>query len=177
MNREEALAIYKAGPEVVVKTLCDLHEQIGTLQHIVEAQQLTIARLLKNSSNSSKPPSSDDIIKPKGKKKNGKKRKIGGQPGHPKHERPLFPKELINDSYDYRLATCPICNGTVTFVADKEPRIIQQVELKEVVINIEEHRSYAYWCEDCQKIHYAPFPPEVVREGLFKAQLTFFFFG
>ena len=172
MNRKEALAIYKAGPDAVVKTLLDLHKEIASLQEIVKAQQISIAKLSKNSSNSSKPPSSDDITKPKGKKKDGKKRKIGGQPGHLKHERPLFPKELINDSYDYRLATCPICNGTVRFAADKEPRIIQQVELKEVVINIEEHRSYAYWCENCHNIHYAPFPHEVVREGLFKAQLT-----
>jgi len=171
MNREEALVIYNAGPEVVVKTLCDLHDQIGTLQHIVEAQKITIAKLLKNSSNSSKPPSSDDITKPKGKKKKGEKRNIGGQPGHPKHERLPFPKEVINDFHDHILEFCPICNGEV-IILDDEPQIIQQVDIKEIVTTIEEHRSYPFWCEKCEKIHYAPFPPEVVKEGLFKARIT-----
>lgn len=172
MNRNEALAIYMAGPEVVVFTLCDLHKQIDSLKNTVKAQQITIAKLSKNSSNSSKPPSSDDITKPKCKKKKEKKGKIGGQPGHPKHERPLFPEEAINEFFDYNLPACPICNGSLILLPDIEPHIIQQVELKEVVIKTEEHRSYAYWCDICEKIHYAPFPPEVVKEGLFKARIT-----
>jgi len=55
---------------------------------------------------------------------------------------------------------------------DKEPRIIQQVELKEIIVTKEEHRSYPVWCINCQKIYYMSFPPEVVREGLFKERLT-----
>ncbi|MCP3880112.1 MAG: IS66 family transposase, partial [Sulfitobacter sp.] len=32
--------------------------------------------------------------------------------------------------------------------------------------------AYAYWCEGCGQIHYAEFPPEVIKEGLFKARIT-----
>ena len=164
MKPQQALAIYKAGQDVVVKTLCDMDAKI-------KSQEITIAKLSKNSSNSGKRPSSDDITKSKSKNKDGNKRKIGGQPGHPRHERPLFPEELINDFHDHELDRCPICNGNVIFI-DAEPRIIQQVELKEVIITTEEHRSYPYWCEVCQKIHYASFPPEVVKQGLFKPRIT-----
>ena len=52
------------------------------------------------------------------------------------------------------------------------PKVIQQVEIKEVPILIEEHISYPMWCEACQKVHYGSLPPEVVKEGLLKEQIT-----
>jgi len=126
-----------------------------------------------NSSNSSKRPSSDGITKPKPKKtKKGEGRKIGGQPGHSKHERSLFAEHEINSLHNYVLPTCPDCEGEVNVIVDAEPRIIQQVELIEVPLIKEEHRSYPVWCEKCQKIHYMPFPPEVLKQGLFKERLT-----
>jgi transposase len=73
--------------------------EIISLKRTVRSQEMEIAKLSKNSTNSNKPPSSDDVTKPKGGKgkgKNGKKRKVGGQPGHPRHERPLFEEEAIN---------------------------------------------------------------------------------
>jgi hypothetical protein len=36
----------------------------------------------------------------------------------------------------------------------------------------EEHRSYPIWCERCGKVHYHPFPENVLKEGLFKERLT-----
>ncbi len=171
MKRKEALAIYRAGEEAVVNVLCEMSDKIESLQKRVDELEKIIARLAKNSSNSSKPPSSDDITKPKPKNKNGKKRKIGGQPGHRRNNRTPFSEEEIDNFHDYKLDRCPDCNGPVT-LRDGNPRIIQQVELKEVLITKEEHRSYPVWCENCGKIHYMPFPPEVVREGLFKERLT-----
>ena len=178
LTREEARAIYRAGEEVVVRVLLEMSAKIDEfqkrmeeLQDKVEILEKTIARLTKNSSNSSKPPSSDDITKPKTKNKNGKKRRIGAQPGHPRNERSPFPEEEIDKFHDYKLASCPDCNGEVTLL-DKEPRIIQQVEVNEVIVTKEEHRSYPVWCENCQKIHYMNFPPEVMKEGLFKERLT-----
>jgi hypothetical protein len=169
MNRKDALNIYKSGQDVVVKSLCDMDGEITSLKKTVKSQEITIAKLSKNSSNSSKPPSSD-ITKPKGKKKKGGKRKIGGQPGHTKHERPLFPEEAINIFHDYTLDVCPDCSGNVILL-DLEPRITQQIELQEIVTTKEEHRCYPVWCEKCQKIHYAPLPPDVVKQGLFKARM------
>ena len=39
-------------------------------------------------------------------------------------------------------------------------------------IRIDEHRGLAYCCESCQKVHYAPLPPEVQKGGLFGPELT-----
>lgn len=58
-----------------------------------------IARLEKNSSNSHKPPSSD-IVKPKKCKAGKGKRRIGGQPGHPRHQRPPFGPDQIDRHRD-----------------------------------------------------------------------------
>lgn len=172
MTPDEALALYNAGPKIVSKILCDLSNTVQSQQEQIKVLEAKIAKLSKNSSNSSKPPSSDDITKPKSNKKQGEgKRKIGGQPGHERHDRPLFAPEEINKVHPYILVSCPDCHGEVS-ITDGEPRIIQQVELLEVPLIREEHRSYPVWCPTCGKIHYMPFPPEVYKEGLFKERLT-----
>ena len=66
---------------------------------------------------------------------------------------------------------CPVCDGRVDLL-DMPPKIIRQMELVEAPVVKEEHRSYPVWCEACRKIHYMPFPENVVKEGLFKARLT-----
>ncbi|MBW2195619.1 MAG: IS66 family transposase, partial [Deltaproteobacteria bacterium] len=172
MTHDEALALYNAGSKVVAKILCDLSHTIESQQEKIKALEVKVAKLSKNSSNSSKPPSSDDITKPKSNKKNKKgKRKIGGQLGHQRHERPLFSEEEIDDFHSYILNACPDCHGEVS-IMDGKPRIIQQVELKEDPLIREEHRSYPVWCPKCDKIHYMTFPPEVYKEGLFKERIT-----
>jgi transposase len=172
MTHDEALALYNAGPKVVAKILCDLSNTIESQQKQIKVLEAKVAKLSKNSSNSSKPPSSDDITKPKSNKKKKKgKRKIGGQPGHERHERPLFAEKEIDKFHPYILTTCPDCHGEVS-VMNGKPRIIQQVELIEVPLIREEHRSYPVWCPKCGKIHYMPFPPEIYKEGLFKERLT-----
>ncbi len=174
MTNDESLALYNAGPKVVVKILCDLSRTIESQQMQIKALEIKIAKLSKNSSNSSKRPSSDDITKPKIKNQKGQKngaRKIGGQPGHERHDRPPFIDSEIDKTHPYILTACPVCNGEVSML-DTPPRIIQQMELVEVPIIKEEHRSYPVWCDKCQKIHYMPFPVNVVKEGLFKERLT-----
>jgi transposase len=172
MTHDEALALYNGGPIIVVKSLCDLSNTIELHQEQIKALKIKIAKLSKNSSNSSKRPSSDDITKPNNKKnKKGEKRKIGGQPGHERHVRSPFTDDEIDKTHPYILTGCPVCEGQVS-ILDAPPRIIQQMELLEVPIIKEEHRSYPVWCEKCQQIHYMPFPANVVKEGLFKERLT-----
>ena len=165
VKRKEAVAIYRAGQEPVVKKLCELSAK-------VDEQAKKIASLQKNSSNSSKPPSSDITKPPKTKKGKGKKNKRGGQPGHPKHERAPFSEDEIDEHWEYHCPSCPECDSRDIILLDEPPKIIQQTELIEVVTHTEEHRAYAYWCEACGQIHYAAFPPQVRKEGLFKARLT-----
>lgn len=85
-------------------------QRIAELEQQVARLLEQVAKLSKNSSNSSKPPSSD-IVKPpkptaKGKHRK-RRRKIGGQPGHPKHERELFGPDQVNRVRTYELTRAP----------------------------------------------------------------------
>jgi hypothetical protein len=69
------------------------------------SNQLAAAR--KHSGNSSKPPSSD-IVKPRGQGREKKsQRRIGGQKGHPQHQRPAFAPEQVDQRIRFRLKRCP----------------------------------------------------------------------
>jgi transposase len=157
-----------------------LQARIDAQQAQLDALQATIARLeeqlaaaRKDSTTSSKPPSSDIVKPPKPPPPEGQnRRRIGGQPGHPKHERALVPPEQVNGGFhDYALDTCPACGHDLqpTVAA---PRVVQQIESHEVPLRIEEHRAQAGWCPHCQKVCYAPLPPVVEHGGLVGPHLT-----
>jgi transposase len=164
--------------------IADLHVENATLKKQVaellkvnaklteQVAKLTdkIAQLSKNSSNSSKPPSSD-IVKPPRNAPKDTSGKIGGQHGHPKHERPPFTTDQIDHRQPYTLDACPDCGGALQFVPDGG-RVVQQVEIVKKPVAITEHTGLCYWCEHCQKFHYAPLPPEVEKGQLFGPQLT-----
>lgn len=84
-----------------------LIQMILELQQRVAKLEAEVARLRKDSSTSSKPPSSDLVNPPRPAPPAGKKRRIGGQPGHPRHERPLFPPEQVDHIEEYRVPCCP----------------------------------------------------------------------
>ena len=125
-------------------------------------------RLNKNSTNSSKPPSSDIVKPPKPPPPEGQdRRRIGGQPGHPKHERAAFPPEAVNaGTFDHRLALCPSCGLDLHPTLTIAPRVVQQVDIREVPLSIQEHRSHPGWCPRCRKMYEAPLPREIARGGM-----------
>src|ERR1700730_11300435 len=92
-------------------------QQIDALKATVDQLQRQLAAAGKNSATSSKPPSSDIVKPPKAKPSNDQATcSRGGQPGHPLHERPAFPPEMLNGgTHPHRLAYCP------TFRHDLEP--------------------------------------------------------
>lgn len=134
------------------------------------ATEAELAKARKNSSNSSKPPSSD-IVKPPKLSDGRKKRRRGGQVGHPLHERPPFPPADIDETKTYSLAGCPDCGGTL-LPSEAAENIVQQVELVTKLVNVTEHRGLVYWCPRCQKVHCAQLPPDVQRAGLVGPRLT-----
>ena len=153
-----------------IKQLRELVEHLNTENKGLKEK---LAAAKKNSHNSSKPPSSDVVKPPKPKtSKNEGKRKAGGQPGHPKHTRPLYTENQIDMSHPHVYPACPDCGSQVELRPDLEPRRVQQIEIKEIPVLREEHCSYAVWCEACQKIHYKPFPESVVKAGLFQERIT-----
>jgi len=153
--------------------LDDLHAQLETLKVTVAQLQAQLAAARKDSSTSSKPPSSD-IVKPsKPAPPQGQDRRtIGGQPGHPKHQRALFPPEQVNGgSHDHFWELCPSC-GHGLQPSSAAPRVVQQIEIHDVPLEIVEHCSHPGWCPHCQKIRYAPFPVTIERGGLAGPRLT-----
>jgi transposase len=151
-----------------------LEAELAALKQVVAqlAQQLAAAR--KDSSTSSKPPSSDIVKPPKPPPPQGQdKRRIGGQPGHPKHDRAAFPPEAINGgSFDHRLDFCPGCGHDLLPAPTLAPRVVQQVDIAEVPLSIQEHRSHPAWCPHCRVMHQAPLPPGIGRGGLVGPSLT-----
>jgi transposase len=147
--------------------------QLEALQAAVTRLEEQLAAARKDSSTSSKPPSSDIVKPPPPPPPPGQaKRTRGGQPGHPKHERVLFPLEALTGApHGHTLDLCPDC-GHGLQPAPLAPRVVQQIDIREVPLLIEEHRSQPFWCAHCQTIHYAPLPSGIERGGLVGPRLT-----
>jgi transposase len=147
--------------------------EINSLRASLAELQEQAARARKDSSTSSKPPSSDLVKPPPPPPPEGQaKRSIGGQPGHPRHERRLVPPELLNGgSYTHGAEICPTCGSGLQPTATAA-RVVQQVDVETVPIRIEEHRALAGWCPQCQKIHYAALPSGIDKGGLVGPRLT-----
>ena len=152
---------------------CVAHEaELATLKVEVARLADAVAKALKNSGNSSKRPSGDIVKPPRGIDQAGhkKKRKRGGQPGHPRHQRPRFEASQVDKVKEYKLSGCPHCGGPVELSAEA-PRVQQQVEIESAPIIVTEHRGQAYWCPNCQKLHYASLPKPVREAGLLGPRL------
>jgi transposase len=151
-----------------------LEAELAALKQVVSqlGQQLAAAR--KDSSTFSKPPSSDLVKPPKPPPPEGQdRRRIGGQPGHPKHERAAFPPEAVNaGTFDHRIESCPGCGHDLRPAPTIPPRVVQQVDFVALPLSIQEHRSHPAWCPRCQKMHEAPLPPGIERGGLGGPALT-----
>jgi transposase len=147
--------------------------QLEVLQATVDRLEKQLAAARKDSSTSSKPPSSDIVKPPPPAPPPGQdKRQRGGQPGHPKHERALFPPEALTAApHCHTIDICPDC-GHGLQPADLTPRVVQQIDIREVPLIIEEHRRLPFWCENCQTVHYAALPEDIERGGLVGPRLT-----
>src|ERR1700730_9683754 len=148
------------------KTVRELQQQLGGLQE-------QLARSKKDSSNSSKPPSSDLVKPPKPPPPDGQvKRQQGGQPGHPHHQRPPVPPELLNGgTHTHPIELCPTC-GHGLQPPTVLPRIVQQLDIETVPLCRVEHRALAGWCGQCQKHHYAVLPSHIAQGGLVGPRLA-----
>jgi transposase len=151
-----------------------LRAQLAALQATVAQLQKQLAAARKDSSTSSKPPSSDIVKPPKPPPPPGQdRRQPGGQPGHPAHQRELFPPErLASHPADYLLDACPGCGGHLLLSDAEPPIVVQQVDIAAVPWEVQEHRSHPGWCPHCGKFCYAPLPLSIERGGLAGPRLT-----
>jgi transposase len=151
----------------------DLAEKLSTAEAEIARLREQLATAKRDSSTSSKPPSSD-IVKPKppADAPDGEKRKIGGQPGHPKHERTPFAPGEITSSHTHPLGACPDCWGEVRRNGQLQ-RVTRQmdIDLSKAPLTVEQHICPEYWCDHCQKPCWAPLPLPIERGGLVGPQL------
>jgi transposase len=151
------------------QTNAQLQSDIRQLRADNQKLQDQIVRLQRNSSNSSKPPSSD-IVKPqkKGTRGGRHKRKIGGQKGHPRHERIPFAPDDIGPILPYELSPKQ-AQGLIPL---DEWFVLQQVDLVEKLYRVTEHRARKYLDPRTGRIVIAPLPVAVKAAGLVGPKLS-----
>jgi len=149
-----------------------LQAQVEALQAEMAQLRELLAAARKDSSTSSKPPSSDIVKPPKPAAGDGPaKRSIGGQPGHPRHDREPFPPEQVTRFEEHTLQGCPCCGGPLRRNGHFA-KVVQQVDVASPPLLIEQHTSPEYWCESCRKPYKAPMPQHIDKGGLVGLELT-----
>src|SRR5258707_10042752 len=119
----------------LIQRIIDYYEQIVT------DLKATLDGGKKTPRNSSLPPSSEHPhAKPKRDKKKSKKKR-GGQPGHPKHERPLIPAEQCKEVIPLKPTECRRCGAELNG-SDPEPIRHQVWELPVIKPDVTEDQSH-----------------------------------
>ena len=170
LSREEALAIYHAGPELVVRVLLEMDGRIHALEQQVQDlnARLDVSekrvryledQLAKNSRNSSKPPSMDGFKKPSPKslRKKGR-RKSGGQPGHAGHTLKMV--EEPDHTEVHRVEECECCHRSLI---DHEPDCVEKRQVHDLPprrLVVAEHQVEIKLCT-CGHLNKAAFPEGV----------------
>ena len=146
--------------------------QLKALQGTVAQLQEQLAAARKNSSTSSKPPSSD-IVKP------AKPVPPGPTTPRPPVDNPVMSSTSVSSLNRTRSrkpsTTDSIAAPIVDTICDPtgfDPRVVQQVDLPEIVLSVKEHRQHEGYCCRCDKVHHAALPLPVQRGGLLGPRLT-----
>ncbi len=111
----------------------------------------------KTPQNSSLPPSTQHPhARPASRKRNSKKKR-GGQPGHPKHERALIPTEDCDDVESLKPKECRRC-GEKLSGSDPEPLRHQVWELPDIKPLVTEYQRHRLGCPACGETTCAELP-------------------
>lgn len=129
-------------PDEVIRLLVSLLERIEKLE--AENRELK-AQLRLNSLNSSKPPSTDppQVKRRPPPPKSGRRR--GGQPGHPRHERPLVPADQVDQIIDCRPELCAVCDAPLSG-NDPHAERRQVAEIPRMRPHVTEYRRHTLTC-------------------------------
>lgn len=133
--------------------LTQLHAQVADLT----------ARLQQHSQNSSKPPSSDPPSAPPRPARTPRGCPKGGQPGHPRHERPDPVPDQIDTVRDHHPPTCPHCQDALSPTLRDACAVRTQYvwELPLVRPHVTAHHYHTVCCPGCGDLVTAERPADV----------------
>jgi transposase len=143
MTREEAIAIARSTPELIVEVLLQMSARIAEFERMV-------ALLTRDSSNSSKPPSSDGpAAKPKARRPmKSKKRKPGGQPGHKGKKRELIAADRVDVIEEIVPEKCCSCGEALSNNHNPGGKYLryQMTDIPKVTPHVTEYRVRCLTC-------------------------------
>jgi transposase len=137
-----------------------LRAVIDHYERRIAALEAEVAALKKTPRNSSLPPSTEHPHAKPPRDKKGSKKKPGGQPGHPKHERRLIPTEQCQAVVVLKPETCRRC-GEALIGSDPEPLRHQVWEIPEIKPEVTEYQRHRLPCLCCRTSTCAELPPGV----------------
>jgi transposase len=151
-------------PPAVQATVRLLLERVAALESDLRDLR---AKLNQNSHNSSKPPSSDPPSAPARPKSTPRGRKIGGQPGHPGHSRPLLPPEQVDQFVACYPVVCRHCLEPLSATLhDVCPILRTQVwEIPPIIAHVTEYQQHSLCCPACGSITQAARPSDAAPGG------------
>lgn len=120
------------------------------------------SRVNKTPQNSSLPPSTQHPHAKPTPQRQSSGKKTGGQPGHPKHERPLVSTEQCQSVIPLKPKTCRRCGEALTG-SDPEPLRHQVWEIPEIKPLVTEYQRHRLVCPCCRTSTCAELPPGVPR--------------
>jgi transposase len=126
----------------------------------IAALEAEFAGLRKTPQNSSLPPSTQHPHAKPVKPKSKANKQRGGQPGHPKHERPLIPTDECDEVVPLKPTECRRC-GTKLAGDDPEPWRHQVYELPEIKPVVTEYQRHRLSCPGCGETTCAALPAGV----------------
>ena len=145
----------------VLERLAALEEEVSSLR--AENERLREQRR-RSSRNSSQPPSSDAPSKPPRQPHPSSGKRRGAQPGHPGHQRKLYPPEECRGVNDHLPAQCGACGMALTG-SDPNPIRHQVVEWPEVKPRVDEQRLHQLSCLACSEVTRARLPADGSASG------------
>lgn len=125
------------------------------------------AKINQNSQNSSKPPSSDPPKAPPRPKSTPRGRKVGGQPGHQGHSRPLLEEKDVQEIIPCRPKQCPNCQEALAETLPDVCRILrtQVWEVPLIVPQIIEYQQHTVCCPACGALAQGSRPVDAAPGG------------
>lgn len=174
MDRAEAEAIYDSGRESCVRFILDLAAQVREMEERLSRLE---AAARQDSRTSSKPPSADPPktraqrraeARAKAKelmRKEGERRKQGGQPGHRGAGRELKPSDQMDEIVDRYPEVCGGCGARFEPHQQQRPGgrfgRHQVAELPPISVIFSEHRTHQLRCRHCRARTSARLPQEI----------------